>query len=251
MEDVGGPHKQQCDDVVEDHLVVVLSGLLELQREDAGLLGPECSLAEVEHLEQEGVVDVWVGLVHGVGSEEPQVGVVHDVNAEWAGQTVVEDVEELLDDTLASVSGRDAEPAGYRAEHHVEHELAQKREEDHVEEHEGEVLDALGVHVGVADAVGYGDVLVQRVGLGGVPGGEVRAVGEDEDDERGDPGVAVVHLSEREPHLLDDVDVVAALVSEPLEPLLRPVARLARLVHGSETRDGVSQIDGADGRRPS
>lgn len=182
----------QCDDVVSNQLFKVLPGLLQLQQQDNGLLGPVRRFQQVVRLEIRLVLSVREPLEHGRGVEVPDIRPAHDVQTERAEDRKVHGRVDLFHE--ASDLGLGADPAvdRPRADDPLHQEFAREGQEDGVEGDEGEVLLALAIHdrltrVARFATVRQEDGAMHRIGRGRVDG--IRGQDHQQDHQRRQPCV--------------------------------------------------------------
>lgn len=96
MEAVTQPDQGHCDNVMQDQLFEILSGLLQHEQQDNGLLCPVAGLQQIVGLEDSFVATVRETLKHGICVEVPDWRTVHDVQAKGTENGKVDGSVELL-----------------------------------------------------------------------------------------------------------------------------------------------------------
>lgn len=146
MEPIAQPDECQCDDVVSDKLLEVLSGFLQLQHQHNRLLGPITGLEQVICLEERFMFSVRETLKHGSRVEIPNIRSFHYIKTERPENSKVDGRVDLLHESRCLAFTADARESCQGPDHTLHQKFSSERQHDRIERHESDILGAFSVH---------------------------------------------------------------------------------------------------------
>jgi hypothetical protein len=180
------------DYVMENEFLEVLSGLLQLQKQNDGLLGPVAGLEQVVCLEDTLVLLMGIALKHRRCVEVPHGAMPHDVHPKRSKDPKVDGGIDLLHEARLLGSASNATSDGPGPDDSLHEELARKTQENRVKGDKCDIVHAFAVHDRAALCfrgirIGEEDGYAERIFFGRVD--SVAAEDDDYDDQRVEPCV--------------------------------------------------------------
>lgn len=187
METVAQPDQGHGDNVMQNELFEILSGLLQHEQQHDGLLCPITCLQQIVSLEDSFVAAVREAFKHGICVEVPDGRAAHNVQAKGTEDGKVDGRVELLHESSLLCFSSDAQMNGEGTDHALHEEFASEAQNNGVEGDKSKICLALAILSWFAsrsvEGVCEEDAIVE-----GVRGGWVDSV-EGQDQEHEDQGI--------------------------------------------------------------
>lgn len=145
METVAQPDQGHRDNVMQNELFEILSGLLQHEQQDNSLLRPVTCLQQIVGLEDSFVATMREALKHSICVEVPDWRTVHDVQAKGTENGKIDGCVELFHESGLLCFSGNAEMNGKGTNHALHEELAGEAQDNGVEGDKREISFALAI----------------------------------------------------------------------------------------------------------
>lgn len=145
MEAVAQPDQSHSDNMMQNKLFEILSGLLQHEQQDNGLLCPVTRLQQIVGLEDSFVATVGETLKHSICVEVPDWRAVHDVQAKGTENGKIDGCVELFHESGLFCFSGNSEMNGKGTNHALHEKLAGEAQDNGVEGDESKIGFALAI----------------------------------------------------------------------------------------------------------